>query len=144
MKVLLRLRHEINRQLQADTDLSLPDYDVMAALTSEPTASMRIAALAARLGWERSRTSHQVRRMQKRLLLRTTTPADDRRATEVQLTDAGWEALRTATPSHVELVKEIFLDALDPQELDQLADMMERVFDRILAKGTLPWPNDHP
>ena len=144
MKVQLRLRYEMNRQLQADSALSLPDYDVLVALTSEPTATMRVAALATRLGWERSRTSHQVRRMQQRSLLDTRTAADDGRATDVSMTTEGWQALRAATPSHVELVKSIFLDALDDSDLDRLADIMERVYDRIIDQGTLPRPADHP
>jgi DNA-binding MarR family transcriptional regulator len=144
MKVQLRLRYEMNRQLQADSGLSLPDYDVLVALTSEPTATMRIAALATRLGWERSRTSHHVRRMQQRVLLETSTAADDRRATEVRLSPEGWKALHAATPSHVELVKSIFLDALDDSDLEALAGLMERVYDRLIENGTLPRPSDHP
>ena len=144
MKVQLRLRYEMNRQLQADSGLSLPDYDVLVALTSEPSGTMRVAALATRLGWERSRTSHHVRRMQGRSLLATATAADDRRATDVNLTDAGWRALHAATPSHVELVKSIFLDALDPSDLERLAEIMDRVYDRLIDHGTLPRPADHP
>ncbi|WP_245636007.1 MarR family winged helix-turn-helix transcriptional regulator [Herbiconiux solani] len=144
MKVQLRLRYEMNRQLQADSDLSLPDYDILVALTSEPSGTMRIAALATRLGWERSRTSHHVRRMQQRSLLETSTGVDDRRATDVRLTAEGWRALHAATPSHVELVKSIFLDALDESDLEQLAGIMERVYEQLIEHGTLPRPNDHP
>lgn len=144
MKVQLRLRYEMNRQLQADSGLSLPDYDVLVALTSEPTATMRVAALATRLGWERSRTSHHVRRMRDRGLLETGAAADDRRATDVGLTTEGWRALHAATPSHVELVKSVFLDALDGPDLDRLAEIMERAYDRLIDNGTLPRPSDHP
>jgi DNA-binding MarR family transcriptional regulator len=144
MKVQLRLRYEMNRQLQADSGLSLPDYDVLVALTSGPAGSMRVAELATRLGWERSRTSHHVRRMKQRSLLDTATSPDDRRATDVRLTAEGWRALHHATPSHVELVRSIFLDALDGADLDRLTDIMERVYDRLIDNGTLPRPNDHP
>ncbi|MBA8815542.1 DNA-binding MarR family transcriptional regulator [Microbacterium halimionae] len=63
MKVQLRLVYEMNRQLQADSNMSLPDYDVLVALTSDPEGKLRVAALATRLGWERSRVSHHARRM---------------------------------------------------------------------------------
>ena len=36
MKVQLRLRYEMNRQLRDDNGISLADYDVLVALTSEP------------------------------------------------------------------------------------------------------------
>lgn len=144
MKVQLRLRYEMNRQLQADSDLSLADYDVLVALTSEPSGVMRMAALATRLGWERSRTSHHVRRMHRRTLVVTSTATDDRRATDVRLTPEGWQALREATPPHVELVKTMFLDALGTDDLAQLADIMERVYERVISNGTLPRPVDRP
>lgn len=144
MKVQLRLRYEMNRQLQAESGLSLPDYDVLVALTSERGGTMRIAGLATRLGWERSRTSHHVQRMQGRSLLQTRAAMDDRRATEVSLTPEGWRALRAATPSHVELVRTVFLDALDGPDLEHLADIMERVYELLIEHGTLPRPNDHP
>src|ERR1700747_3825224 len=66
MRVQLRLTYEMNRQLQADSGLSLPDYDVLNALRYSPGGRMRITGLAARIGWERSRLSHHVRRPQNR------------------------------------------------------------------------------
>src|SRR5579872_7454505 len=69
MRVQLRLTYEMNRQLQADSTLSLPDYDVLNALRYAPGGRMRITALAARIGWERSRLSHHVRRLEKRGLV---------------------------------------------------------------------------
>lgn len=144
MKVQLRLRYEMNRQLHAESGLSLADYDVLVALTSEPSGHMRMAALATRIGWERSRTSHHVARMQRRGLLDVQESPHDRRATDVGLTDAGWSALRAATPSHVELVRTLFLDALDPSEMRRLAETMESVYERVIANGTLPRPADHP
>src|ERR1700746_3016605 len=66
MRVQLRLTYEMNRQLQADSSLSLPDYDVLNALRYSPGGRMRITGLAARIGWERGRISHPVRRLENR------------------------------------------------------------------------------
>ena len=44
MRVQLRLTYEMNRQLQADSDLSLPDYDVLNALRYASGGRMRITA----------------------------------------------------------------------------------------------------
>src|SRR5258708_14374193 len=62
MRVQLRLTYEMNRQLQADSNLSLSDYDVLNALRYAPGGRMRISWLAAQIRWERSRLSHHVRR----------------------------------------------------------------------------------
>ena len=57
IRVHLRLAYEMNRQLQADSDLSLPDYDVLTALGVTDPGRMPITMLAAQIGWERSRVS---------------------------------------------------------------------------------------
>ncbi|MBA8815543.1 DNA-binding MarR family transcriptional regulator [Microbacterium halimionae] len=77
-------------------------------------------------------------------MLETSTATDDRRATDVRITEAGWRAPRAATPSHVALVKSGFLDALAPDDLEQLAGIMERIYDQLIDNGTLPRPVDHP
>ena len=69
MRVRLRLTYEMNRQLQADSSLSLPDYDVLNALRYAPRGETQITELAARIGWERSRLSHHLRRLESRGLV---------------------------------------------------------------------------
>ena len=144
MKVHLRLDYELNRQLRADSGLSLADYHVLVALTSGSEGRMRVTDLAIRIGWERSRLSHHLKRMRERGLVETGTAADDRRATEVVLSEAGWEALRQAAPDHVGFVRQAFLDALGPGELAQWTALLDRVYDRLVGNGTLPRPEDHP
>src|SRR6201998_3782589 len=89
IRVQLRLTYEMNRQLQADSNLSLPDYDVLNALRYAPGGRTRITALAARISWERSRLSHHVRRLQNRGLVECRPAPSDSRATEGTLTDRG-------------------------------------------------------
>ncbi|MBE1502352.1 DNA-binding MarR family transcriptional regulator [Amycolatopsis lexingtonensis] len=144
MKVHLRLEYELNRQLRADSGISLADHHVLVALTSEPGGRMRVTDLAIRIGWERSRLSHHLKRMRDRGLVDTVTAVEDRRGTEVVLSEAGWETLRQAAPDHVEFVRKAFLDALGPGELARLATSLERVYDRLVEHGTLPRPEDHP
>src|SRR5271169_171040 len=64
MRVQQRLGYEMNRQLQADSELSLADYDVLNALSGAPDQCMQVTVLAAQIGWERSRVSHHARRME--------------------------------------------------------------------------------
>lgn len=69
MRLQLHLRFELNRQLQADSGISLADFDVLVALTSDPDAALGVSALAAQSGGERSRLSHHVKRMADRGLV---------------------------------------------------------------------------
>ncbi len=144
MKVHLRLDYEMNRQLRADSGLSLADYHVLVALTSDSAGRMRVTDLAIRIGWERSRLSHHLKRMRDRGLVETGTAAEDRRVTEVALSQAGWASLRQAAPDHVGFVREAVLGALEPGELAQLTTLLDRVYDRLVERGTLPRPDDHP
>ncbi|PZE68869.1 MULTISPECIES: MarR family winged helix-turn-helix transcriptional regulator [unclassified Curtobacterium] len=144
MKLQLRLRYEMNRQLRADSDISLADYDVLVALTSEPDGAMTMSALATRIGWERSRASHHAKRLADRGLLDLRRWEHDRRSTAVALTDDGWRTLREATPRHTELVKQMFFGDLTADELPGFAAVLERVYESVIEHGTLPRPADHP
>src|ERR1700758_5719701 len=66
IRVQLRLAYEMNRQLLADSGMSLPDYDVLTALSVADGGRMPITVLAAHIGWERSRLSHHAPRMSAR------------------------------------------------------------------------------
>ncbi|WP_410626511.1 MarR family winged helix-turn-helix transcriptional regulator [Amycolatopsis sp. cmx-8-4] len=140
VRLQLRLTYEINRQLQADSDLSLADYDVLTALGNAPDARMPITALAALLGWERSRLSHQAKRMGNRGLVDSGASPGDRRVTEVFLTSRGRDALAAAAPGHVDLVKRLFFGGLPEHLLAPLTEALEQVYENVLDHGTLPDP----
>ncbi|MEU8820008.1 MarR family winged helix-turn-helix transcriptional regulator [Actinoplanes sp. NPDC048796] len=142
MRVQLRLNFEMNRQLQADSGLSLADYDVLNALSNSPGGGMAITALAAVLGWERSRLSHHTKRMAGRGLVSSGLAAADRRVTEVSLTAEGRRAIETAAPGHVELVRRLFFDGLSPEIVRSLSETLEAVYATILDRGSLPRPGN--
>src|ERR1700734_4444995 len=89
IRVQLRLAYEMNRQLLADSGMSLPDYDVLTALSVADGERMQITVLAAQIGWERSRGSHHVRRMSVRGLVTCGLSVADRRGPAVDLTGQG-------------------------------------------------------
>ena len=140
MRVALRLDFELNRQLQQHSDLSLADYDVLNALADSPGGRLQVTALGVRIGWERSRVSHRLSRMQARELVQRERSAADGRATDAVLTTAGRMALDAATPGHVELVKRLFFDGLSPDLLDGLTRALHAVHEQVLTEGTLPRP----
>src|ERR1700723_4320671 len=82
VRVQLRLSYEMNRQLLADSGMSLPDYDVLTGLSVAEGGRMSITVLAAQIGWERSRVSHHVRRMSARGLVTGGLSVADRRGPE--------------------------------------------------------------
>ena len=145
IRVQLRLAYEMNRQLLADSGMSLHDYDVLTALSVADGGRMPITVLAAQIGWERSRVSHHVRRMSARGLVTCGLSAADRRVTEVSLTDRGRQAQEDAAPGHVDLVRRLFFDGLPADLVGPLGEALESVYANIIKQGSLPPPIDwHP
>jgi DNA-binding MarR family transcriptional regulator len=140
MRVALRLSYEISRELQTDGRLSHPDFHVLNALADSPAGRLQLSDLAVRTGWERSRVSHQVLRMESRGLVERQPSAADARATDAVLTPRGAQVLHRATPGHAALVKQLFFDGLDPALLAPLHQALDQINEQILAHGTLPRP----
>lgn len=111
------LRSEIASRLQSETSLSPGDYAVLLALSEAPETRLRSSDLAATIGWERSRLSHHLGRMERRGLIRREDCATDNRGAEVVLTPAGGESFHGATYPHLRAVRELFVDALTPEQL---------------------------
>ena len=126
-----RLQAELNRQLQADSGMSLADFDVLVALTDRPDVQMRVLELAEALQWQKSRLSHHLARMERRGLIERQDCPDDARGAFVVLTDQGRRAIKHAAPAHVETVRALVFDGLDLDQVDTLADIAESVLNRI-------------
>jgi len=126
-----RLQAQLNRQLQADSGLSIADFDVLVALTDRPDVSVRVLELAEALQWEKSRLSHHLARMERRGLIERQDCPDDARGAFVVLSGAGREAIERAAPAHVEAVRALVFDGLDAEQVEALAGIAEAVLARI-------------
>ncbi|CDO10362.1 MarR family winged helix-turn-helix transcriptional regulator [Mycolicibacterium cosmeticum] len=138
MRVQLRMNYEINRQLQADSGLSLAEYDVLVALSGAKDDGMRVSDLAAQIGWERSRLSHQLRRMDERGLTERKASTDDGRTTNVVLTPSGRQAIIEAAPGHVDLVRSLFFDPLPENLLGPFTAALEHIHVNLNHNSSLP------
>lgn len=111
------LRSELGARLQAESSVSTADYAVLLALSEAPGRRMRSSELAAQIGWERSRLSHHLGRMEPRGLIRREECASDNRGAEIVLTSTGADTFHGATVPHLRAVRELFVDALTPDQL---------------------------
>lgn len=114
------LRSRLAARLQGESSLSIGDYQVLLALSEASGQRLRSSELAGEIGWERSRLSHHLGRMEKRGLIRREACAADSRGAEVVLTDAGARAFRSASLPHLRAVRELFVEALTPEQLAQV------------------------
>jgi DNA-binding MarR family transcriptional regulator len=123
----MRLEAELARQLVAESGLSYSDYLVLVALTDRTEPRLRLFELGELLGWEKSRLSHQVRRMADRGLVTKEKCDSDRRGAFVAVTKRGRKEIGSAAPGHVRIVRQLFIDKLTPDELDVIASVATRV-----------------
>ncbi|GAA2515906.1 MarR family winged helix-turn-helix transcriptional regulator [Pilimelia columellifera] len=126
-----RLTAALGRQLQAGSQLSIADYEVLVYLTDTPDGRRRPYELQQDLDWEQSRLSHHLGRMQKRgLVCRQECPSDGRGAV-ITITDAGRQAIAAAAPGHAAAVRRLFFDALDAHQVASLGQLADQVLDRL-------------
>jgi DNA-binding MarR family transcriptional regulator len=126
-----QLQAELNRQLQADSGMSLSDFAVLVALTDRPDVRIRVLELAEALQWEKSRLSHHLARMERRGLVERRNCRDDGRGAFVVLTPEGRRAIERTAPPHAELVRALVFDGLEPEQVEALARIAEVVLGRI-------------
>ncbi|MGO9196299.1 MAG: MarR family winged helix-turn-helix transcriptional regulator [Acidimicrobiales bacterium] len=129
------LERAVDRQLTRESGLSAADYQLLVPLSEAPGTELRARDLGRDVDWERSRISHQIRRMEQRGLISRRDCPTDARGTVIALTEAGSAAIRDAAPSHVDWVRENFIDVLTPDELDSLRGISERVLSKLASEG---------
>lgn len=133
-RLFLRLQNDLPvalaRQLAEAGKLTLPDYEVLVVLSEIEGEALRVSELAERLGWERSRLSHQLRRMGERGLVDREDCPTDKRGSFARLTPAGQQAIEQAAPGHAALVRQLLFEAVDEAEIDSV----QRFFTRAAAR----------
>lgn len=113
--------------------LSLFDYNVLAMLSEAEGRLLPMKELASRTSSSLSRLSHVVTKLQARGWIDRRPSPDDARVTTAHLTDAGWETIVDLAPDHVERVRQIVLDPLDPQDVARLAEIAEKIVGKLQA-----------
>jgi DNA-binding MarR family transcriptional regulator len=126
----------LEQQLVRDSGLSGSDYKVLHPLSEAPGGLLRARELCTEIGWDRSRLSHHLGRMEKRGLVAREECVEDARGLMVRLTDAGRKAIERAAPQHVELVQRYFFDLLSDDELATLLTVFQRVLENLTTETT--------
>jgi DNA-binding MarR family transcriptional regulator len=123
----IELRRLLGRELQRQTGVSEPDYIVLVQLSEAPGGRLRPFELGRAAGWEKSRLSHHLTRMEHRGLVERQNCPSDSRGAFVALTAAGRSAIEAAAPVHVEHVRRWFVAALTPDQLETLTQISDAV-----------------
>ncbi len=126
-----RLDRALDLQLQRDSGLSASEYEVLVVLNLSDQGQLRIKAIADTIGWEKSRVSHLVSRMERRGLLQRSECDTDARGSWIGLTASGRHALQGAQGNRAELVRRYFFDVLEAGDAERLQALSQRVVEAI-------------
>lgn len=126
-----RLERVLHRELIADAGLSSSEFAVLVSLSETPTGALRARNLCRELGWDRTRLSHLVGRMERRGLVCRRACADDARGSVVEITDDGRRVITDAAPAHAQAVRKYLVDLLGDDEMATITEVFERVLERL-------------
>ena len=127
----------LDSQLRRESGLTHFEYFVLAMLSEAPARTLRMTALAQRTNATLPRLSHVVRRLEGRGLVERFPCAEDGRATNARLTEAGWAEVVAAAPGHVANVRRHVIDALTPEQVSQLGVIAEALLGRLDPEGLM-------
>lgn len=120
------LLRKLETDLEAQTGLSLTDFDVLAQLAFVG-GELRITELAARALISRSGMTRRVARLADQGLVSRASTGVDGRGVMVALTDAGLARVLETAPVHARGVRELFVAQLNDQELAALQSALDKV-----------------
>jgi DNA-binding MarR family transcriptional regulator len=135
----LRSHAAITRQLDVDLiashGLNLSEYEVLLHLAQAPDRQLRLVRLSEQVVLTRSGITRLVTRLEKQRLVERVCCAADRRGYNARLTDAGYQRLREAAPTHLDGIRRLFVEPLGAK-LEGLSETLGR----LTAAPTLPTP----
>jgi DNA-binding MarR family transcriptional regulator len=126
-----QLELTLERRLQADAGISSADYEVLISLFEAEDKRLRAGQIGDIIGWEKSRVSHQISRMESRGLVTRQECGDDARGVWVVITSDGRRAVLEALRDRTTAIREVFFDVLTEDEVATLNAISIRVLDRI-------------
>lgn len=130
-RMMVVLPRAIDEDLLARTGLSLTSYLVMSQLSEAPDRQLRMSDLAERAALSPSRITRVVHGLVDEGFVRRGTDPTDGRAFLATLTDAGFDRLVQAWPSHLEGVRTLAMDHVRREEISSLTAVLERIVSAV-------------
>ena len=127
LRVHSALVKALDAELLAEHDLPLTSYEVLINLQAAPDRRRRMAELAEGVLLSRSGMTRLVDRLVRDGLIERDACTEDGRGMFAVLTDKGEELLSRARRTHLDGVRERFLQHFSEDELEQLARLWNRV-----------------
>jgi DNA-binding MarR family transcriptional regulator len=127
------LMDRLDEDLRREHGLSLAEYEILVRLSERPGRCMRMAQIADSVAHSRSRITHTITRMERAGLVTRSSSTEDGRGVDATLTDAGYDLLVRAAPSHVASVRSYVVDLCAAEDFAALGRVMDAVSDNLVA-----------
>ncbi len=124
-----RVNHRLEHDLRDAHGISLGWYEVLLQLAGSTTGRLRMSEIANGMILSRSAATRLVDRLEREGLVERFACDDDRRGTEVALTDAGRSLFVEAGRLHLRGIEDYFGAHLDDGELEDIRVALSRVAD---------------
>jgi DNA-binding MarR family transcriptional regulator len=124
------LQYAVRQQLQAEGGLSYVQFEVLAKLV-DAGRPLTMTELADGVVYSRSGLTHQAGLLEKAGLITRSVSTHDKRATVVDIADAGRARVAKVLPGHVQVVRDLLYGTLSDHDVHTLGDLMSRVRDHM-------------
>jgi len=129
------VQHGVEGQLRRDGGLSFVQFQILAILGEDPSSPRSMTDLADRLVHSRSGLTYQVDRLEQAGLVARTPSEHDERGVNVTLSPNGSALLERVLPGHIEVVRDVLVDALDDADRDELTRLLGRVVRHMRSRS---------
>ncbi|RUQ05514.1 MarR family transcriptional regulator [Curtobacterium sp. HSID17257] len=125
-----RLDRALDHAVQQGAGISIPEFEILIGLQRAPDHRLRVRDVAAGIGWEKSRVSHQVTRMVGRGLVERADCPTDGRGSWVTMTTEGRRAVLAGIRAHTAALEELFWRPV-ATDADTLRSVSHRVLEAL-------------
>lgn len=117
----------LGRQVTNHSGISAAEYVVLVALSELEVPTVNLNRLARGLGWEISRMSHQVSRMEDVGLVKKSKNLEDSRCFDVSITAKGRKIVEAAIPLQSKEINHCFSEVLTQAQMKSLIEISEAI-----------------
>ena len=126
-KIGTSLIPHLGRQITNHSGISGTEYVVLVALSELTVPSVNLNRLAQGLGWEISRMSHQISRMEETGFVKKSRNTDDSRCFDVSITAKGRKIADAAVPLQSKEINHCFSEVLTQAQMKSLIEISEAI-----------------
>ena len=132
-KLRSQLIPHMTKKIYRNTGLTPAEFAILVTLLETRDGSLHASEISERLDWEKSRISHQGKRMEERGLISRYECETDARSCVIKITPAGRKYIKDALPTQFLDVKHCFADLLTTEQMDTLIEI-SKVVSKHLAE----------